>query len=320
MQFKLTSPQPDAPRRYRNAVLIYNPKAGRRRWRRPKQIRAVVEALERSGMAVSAWPTPNPGAGTELARQAVQAGVDLIVVCGGDGTINEVVRGMAQSQVALAILPGGTANGLARELGLPLEIPAAARAILSSAPRRVSLGRAGDRFFILMAGAGLDGQVLYKLGWRWKQWFGIASYVFETLRQALFRRLTPFVISTGRQRHQVSFAIVSKSQHYGPFRMVREADLFSDRFCVYGFHSERGLRYLLYALAVLTGRSAAVYDISRFPAQKVCCEPIPSERKKVYFQVDGELAGTLPCTMEIVPDALTLLVPTQRLGAETGRR
>ena len=91
--------------------------------------------------------------------------------------------------------------------------------------------------------------------------------------------------------------------------MVREADLFSDRFFIYCFHSENPLRYFLYAWAILTGRQSQLADVTMFPAQQVRCEEIDSQKEQVYLQVDGEFVGPLPCTIEIVPDALTLLVP-----------
>ena len=291
------------------AVLIYNPEAGRRRRLRPQQLQTARDEMERAGIELAILETVRPGDGSKLAREAIQAGAGLIVVCGGDGTINDVVCGMAHSHVPLAVLPGGTANVMARELGLPLDIGAAARAIPTSTPRRLALGCAGTRYFLLMAGVGFDAHVVRKVTLRWKKLFGMASYVIESVRQALFEPLSPFMLSVDGRRHQVTFACISRSQHYGPIRMVREADLFSDQFYVYCFHCENRLRYFLYALAVLAARPTQLPDFSRFPARKIHCEQIASNGNKVFLQVDGELAGQLPCTFEIVPDALTLLVP-----------
>ncbi len=305
-----TAPRHAPP--YAKAVLIYNPQAGRRRWLRPQQIQAATEELERNGISVQTQATTGPGSGTELARDAIQDGADLIVVCGGDGTINEVVCGMAHSRVPLAVLPCGTANVLARELRLPLDMRAAARAILSATPRRLSLGLAGNRYFLLMAGVGFDAQIIYQLALRWKNLLGIGSYVIETIRQVLFEPKTAFIVSTEDRQIEATFACISKSGHYGPFRMVREVDLFSESFFVYCFCSRSRLRYFLYSLALLTGRLDRLADVIRFPARKVRCEQTEPASKKVLFQVDGELAGRLPCTIEMAPDALTLLVPAGR--------
>ena len=310
-------PSPHAERlstapQYTKAVLIYNPQAGRRRRLRPQQIRTATEELERNGVSVQTQATTGPGSGTELACDAIQNGADLIVVCGGDGTINEVVCGMAHSCVPLAVLPCGTANVLARELRLPRDMRAAARAIPSATPRRLALGLAGNRYFLLMAGVGFDAQIIYKLALRWKNLLGIGSYVLETIRQVLFEPKKAFVVSTEDRQMEATFACTSKSRHYGPFHMVREADLFSESFFVYCFRSRNRLRYFLYSLALLTGRLDRLADVVRFPARKVRCEAIGSSPKKILFQVDGELAGWLPCTIEMVPDALTLLVPAGR--------
>ncbi|MEE8178038.1 MAG: diacylglycerol kinase family protein [Acidobacteriota bacterium] len=305
-----TAPQ-HAPQ-YAKAVLIYNPQAGRQRWLRPQQIQAATEELERNGIVVQTQATTVPGSGTKMARDAIQDGADLIVVCGGDGTINELICGMAHSRVPLAVLPCGTANVLARELELPLDVRTAARAILSATPRRLAMGLAGTRYFLLMAGVGFDAQIIYNLALRWKNLLGIGSYVLETIRQVLFEPKTAFIVSTEEKRLEATYACISKSRHYGPFRMVREADLFSESFFVYCFRSRNRLRYFLYSLALLTGRLDRLPDVIRFPASKVRFEQTDPASKKVLFQVDGELAGRLPCTIEMVPDALTLLVPAAR--------
>ena len=269
-------------------------------------------------MAVTLLPTTGPGTATELARHAVRQGADLIVVCGGDGTINEVVCGMARSRIPMAVLPSGTANVLARELNLPRRIGAAARAIPSSTPRRLALGLAGNRYFLLMAGVGLDAQVIRKLEPGWKHRLGIASYVLEAIRQAMFETPAAFMVSTADRRIEATFACISKSTYYGTLRMVREADMFSENFVVYCFRPRNRLRYFLYASALLIGCLQRLEDVICFPAREVHCERIEHATGDVMFQVDGELAGRLPCTVEIVPDALTLLVPGSAASRDEG--
>lgn len=297
---------------YQNAVLIYNPIAGRQRHRRIEQLQTAKVELERSGMGIRLQATAGAGQGSTLAREAVQEGADLILVCGGDGTLHEVVNGMAGSSVPLAVLPGGTANGFARELGLPLDIVAAARRIPSATPRRIALGRVGDRYFLSMVGAGFDAQVLTKIEGRWKEQWGMTYYGMEALREAVFAGFTPFTISSDQKRLEATYAVISRTRYYGPFRMIPEADLFSDQFTVYGLPSRRLARYFVYALALFAGRLGHLPDVVSFPARTVRCEESAAEGKNVLYQVDGELAGRLPITVEIVPDALILLVPVQR--------
>lgn len=298
-----------SPPQISTAVLISNPEAGRKHPLRARRIQAAKRELETIGISVTEWKTTKPGDATYLARDAVSTGAQLIVVCGGDGTINDAVCGMAHTRIPLAILPGGTANVLARELGLPLDIPAASRLISRSTPRRVALGCAGGRYFLLMAGVGFDARVVLGVNKRLKNLFGMATYVMEAVRQLFLEPPRPFVVSVDGIRHEVTFACISKSQYYGPIRMVREADLFSDQFYTYCFHSESRFRYFLYALAVLCGNPARLPDFSGFRAARIHCEQIASRENNIFFHVDGEPTGQLPCTFEIVPDALTLLVP-----------
>jgi diacylglycerol kinase family enzyme len=248
--------------------------------------------------------------GSQLVRDAIESQSDLIIVCGGDGTINHVVRGMVHTRVPLAILPGGTANMLARELGLPLDVVAAARTIPLSTPQRLSLGSANGRLFLSVAGIGFDARVVQKLNGHSKKWLGMMSYILEGARQLFFGPPAPlFAISTNGVRHTATFACASRAQHYGPVRAIPEADLFSDQFHVYCFHSRSRLRYLHYATALLTGQQAGLPDFSSFPARTLRCEPLETNPPDILLQVDGELSGPLPCTIEIVPDAITLLVP-----------
>jgi len=295
------------------AVLLLNPAAGRRKWLRPAQISRARKELESAGVAVEIQEVGESREGSAVAREAVEQGVDLIIVCGGDGTINHVVQGMVPSHVPLAILPGGTANMLARELGLPLTIEKAARVIPTSIPRRISLGSAAGRLFISLAGIGFDARVVRNLNKRWKDSFGIGSYLMEGFVQLFFGPPNPFFsICANGKGQQVTYLCVSKSQHYGHVRVLPEADLFSDRFHVYAFQSQSRWRYLHYGGAILAGRKSSLPDFIEFPTQRIACEPMNPEEGEIYFQVDGELAGRLPCSIEIVPDALTILAPRQQ--------
>jgi len=124
-----------------HATLIYNPVAGRNPVRRQAEIRAAMEALRQTQFEVEVQPTTGPGSARNLARSAAETGADAVVVCGGDGTINEVVNGLALSQCPLAILPGGTANIAARDLGLSLRPVTAAGDLAVARSRRIALGR-----------------------------------------------------------------------------------------------------------------------------------------------------------------------------------
>src|ERR1700690_4352267 len=128
------------PHEIKDALLIYNPTSGSRRHRRFEEIEHGVRLLKDAGIKVELAPTTGPDTATKIARQAVEQRRGMVIACGGDGTINEIVNGLARSQVPMALLPAGTANILAKELGVPWDIPRAARLIPGGDIRRIALG------------------------------------------------------------------------------------------------------------------------------------------------------------------------------------
>src|SRR5262245_28923819 len=145
--------------------LIYNPTAGAMR-RDPERIGRLARALARRGIDVMLMPTNRAGDATQFTRQSVNDGAEVVVVCGGDGTINEAAQSLVGTETALAVFPCGTANVLAREMRLPGAENALSELIADRAARTISVGRAvkpGDgwqRYFLLMAGIGLDATIV----------------------------------------------------------------------------------------------------------------------------------------------------------------
>ncbi|MFQ5662595.1 MAG: diacylglycerol/lipid kinase family protein [Terriglobia bacterium] len=299
------------PLRFRDAALIYNPLSGRLRWRRERDLARAAYLLEAYGLRSTRVPTAGPGSATELARQQLAAGRDLIIVCGGDGTINEVVNGMVGSPVPLAILPAGTGNVLAKELGLPWDIWLAAEYIPRGVVRRIALGRAEERYFISVAGAGADANVVYRLSALAKLRLGMLSYWLEAFRQLWRYDFPGFSVAVGGESFSATLLIVSRTKHYGgPIQITRRADLFGDDFELCIFPCGFRLLYLLYFLAQQLGLLERFRRVRFLRARQVRVEPRASP---IHVQVDGELAGRLPKEFVIVPDALSLLVPP---GAE----
>jgi YegS/Rv2252/BmrU family lipid kinase len=306
----------------KNATFIYNPVAGRQAGKRERQIREAAVALEVQGIAAKIVPTTGPNTASGLARTAFNQGDELILVCGGDGTINEVINGLAETRATLGILPGGTANIFAKELGLPHHPVKAARALGQWIPRRIALGRAtsakvGDgpsesRFFLSLAGVGFDAYIVHKLTWDFKRGWGVAAYVWEAIRQALRYPYPPFWCRMNGIELPATFAVVQRTTRYaGWLRLAPAADLFAPRFETCVFKSRSWLRYFYYAAAVVMRQHSRLSDFKSVSAQKVeCTAASPGDR--IYFELDGEIAGQLPATFEIIPDALTILVPSEK--------
>ena len=303
---------------YRRAVLIYNPAAGRRRNRRRLEISRALQALAAHVDSVEAWPTDEPHAATRLAREACESGADLVLACGGDGTINEIVNGLAGSQVTLGVLPAGTANVLALEAGLPLDPVEAARRLPDLEPHRLSLGRVccaggppGGRYFLLMAGAGVDAHIVYKLHLGLKARLGIVAYFLAGAAE-VWRRKTVFTVETGDARYECTFALAANCAEYGGrIRIACGAHLLDGPLEVVLFHTRSRFRYLVYLGAVLAGALPRLADVTVLKATSLRL----SAAAPLHVQVDGEYAGPLPATIEIVPEALTLLLPREYVRA-----
>lgn len=305
-----------AEARFRDVALIYNPLSGRKRWRRQRDLAHATAVLESAGMRVTPLPTPRPGSTTALARTQVDRGRDLIIVCGGDGTINEVVGGMAGSQVPLAVLPAGTANVLAKELGLPREIHRAVGYIPQGELRRIALGcirrpdnPAEPRYFICVAGVGPDAHIVHELDVHAKLSLGLLSYWLEGFRQLFAYRFPWFAVEANSERWQAVFAVVSRTRHYGgPIQITRGANLFSTEFELAVFTRRHRLRFLLYLVANWFGMLERFEEVRFLKTRRVRCMPLEPE-SEVFVEVDGEEAGALPCEFEVIPNALSLLVP-----------
>ena len=298
-----------------NAVITHNPLAGRGHGRRARQLEQARQILATAGIEAELQSTTGTGAATELARRAVEQGRQLVIACGGDGTVNETVNGLAGSQVPLAVLPPGTANVLAKELGIPWDIPRAAGLIPRGTLQRIALGevvslptRATRRYFLCVAGAGPDGMMVYSLNPALKLRAGISAYWLEGFRQ-LFRYEFPRFLLTGADgERQATLVIVGRTKHYGgPFRITTEADLFEDRFELAVLTTRSALRYLSYLPAIWMDRLRGMRDVHFSKTASLRCEPLTDGT--VYAQVDGEPFGRLPVEFNIVPDALTLVLP-----------
>ena len=314
----------------RSAAIIYNPTSGRNRARRLRALEEAASILRDSGIDAGLLPTTCAGSATELARDAAARGCEMLVVCGGDGTINEVVNGIAGTRVPLAVLPAGTANILAKELRIPWNIPAAARLIPNGKRVRVALGLAvwppssknapqqgpalpTERYFLCVAGAGPDGAIVHGVNVEHKLRVGILAYWFEGLRQFLTYTFPRFHISSPEKQVAASLIVVGRTKHYGgPFRITTRASLFDNEFEIVAY--EKRSRFLLLAClpAIWLGMLHRMPGIHAWKTSQATSAP-PGD-SQIYSQVDGEAASALPVEFRVVPDALTLVVPADSHG------
>ncbi len=287
--------------------------------RNQHQLQRSIEALAQQDIEAKLVATTGPNSAGLQAKQQIDAGCDLIVAAGGDGTINEVANGMLHTGIPLAILPGGTANVLAREMKLPMNMLRVAENFRQMTPVCISTGvlrtdHQDKRTFLCMAGAGLDAEIVCNVDLDLKAAIGKLAYYIGGFGQ-VFRPLTEFEVNVDGKTFQASFALISRVKNYGgDLEIAKGASLLRDDFEVVLFRGKQSYQYLPYLVGVALGQTEKLRGCTIVHGRTVICHP--AANKPIFAQVDGELVGKLGITVEIVPQALTLLVPQEFLAKE----
>lgn len=292
-------------------VLIYNPMAGALH-HDLQQIEKLTAVLHRRGIDVVPMPTNYVGHATELAREAAANLDSFVIVCGGDGTINEVAQALVGTETALAIWPCGTANVLAEELRLPKSFDGVAKLIAENSLRTISVGRAvkpetgWQRYFLLMAGIGLDAAVVQSVSPGLKKIAGKGAYWAAGLDFLARFPLTPFSIKFNKQRHESTFTVISNAAHYASiFTLAPGARIDDDKLNVCVFNSHSRLAYLSYAILSLVGGHTASPAVIYQETGRAHA----NSNDEALVQIDGDVMGKLPMDFEIVPEALRIFAP-----------
>ena len=295
----------------RKATLISNPKTGRYASRRLRPIQELASNLESLGIAVDLKLTAGPGEATQFAAKAARNGSSDIIVAGGDGTINEAIQGLAGTKARLAIIPRGTANVLARELGLPLDDAQAVAVAAQGKTRKIYLGLAIDettnesRHFVLMAGIGLDASVVRRVQPSLKKRIGKGAFWISGLSHLATWNPRPFTLEIDGVEYTATFATVGNAAKYGgDLAITPGARLDQREFEVCIIQTTSRLRYLrLLSYALRDGMPRDNPEVKFVKAVTV------KAYGEAQVQVDGELLGHLPMRFEIAPHSLEVIVP-----------
>ena len=295
----------------RKATLISNPKTGRYASRRLRPIDELASQLESLGIAIDLRLTTGPGDATQIAARAARNGSADIIVAGGDGTINEAIQGLAGTKGRLGIIPRGTANVLARELGLPLDDEQAVAVAARGKSRRIYLGLAIDetthesRHFVLMAGIGLDASVVRRAQPSLKKRIGKGAFWVSGLSHLATWNPKPFQLEIDGREYPATFAAVGKSARYGgDLAITPGARLDQGEFEICIINTKSRLRYLqLLSYAMREGMPRDKPEVRFVNAVSV------KAHGDAQVQVDGELLGHLPMRFEIAPHSLEVIVP-----------
>ncbi len=282
------------------------------------ELRAALAATSAHGWEGDVVATEAPLHATTLARDAAASGMDIVIACGGDGTVNEVVNGLAGTDSALGVVPGGTANVWAKEVRIPRNSRRALEALAIGDERRVDLGRVttsgnASRHFILVAGVGFDASIIRRLPLRLKARLGAATYVIQGVRDAFTYRATPVRARIdGRDDElELFWAMANNTRSFGGVLTVAPAARIDDGLLDLTFMRRAGpvsmLSYLARTLAGTLHRAPTVLT-ARVSSFEVATPGLP-------VQADGELMGETPVTIEAAPGVLRAIIPQAGLRA-----
>lgn len=292
-----------------SAVIIANPASGSSFLRHQHNHAETLAFLQARGWQVELWFTGGPGDARMLARRAVERKISFVIVAGGDGTINEVIQELAGSDTALGVLPMGTVNVWAREVGIPLDSVRAREVLVHGQTRRVDLGRANGRYFLLMVGIGVDAEVAQAVEQKPLKRLGVLGYALAALwfgTGYLGFPLTLRIDGAEAVRTRALQVIIGNTQLYaGAFKftwLARCDDGLLD-LCLVHKRGPLGRLIVLFDFILKreTRRLRVRYNVFR--------EVTIETRNPVPMQIDGEPAGSTPATVAVIPGALNVIVP-----------
>jgi YegS/Rv2252/BmrU family lipid kinase len=286
-----------------SATIIANPAA---RGATEAKLREAVGVLRAGGLEVETHVTSERGDAERLAREAAGKSPRFVVAAGGDGTYNEVANGLAGTGVPMAMLPLGTVNVLALELGVPFDAKAAARAALEGTPRPVTLGRIitaeQSRYFCLMAGIGYDAETVAAIHGGLKKLTGKGAYIARGLKVLLSWAPEELSITLDGAKHKAYSLIACNTARYaGRSRVAPDADITAPDLKAFLMHGGKRTDILRYAFGIVTGRHLRLKDITYAGAGRIEVEG------SAPIQVDGDYMGITPAVITAAPGALRLI-------------
>lgn len=310
----------------RRVALIYNPASGQHSARGASKIENVKAVLHKAGIETNSLETHAPGSGKALAVAAVRQGHDTVLACGGDGTVHEVLQGLVGTDVALGVVPLGTANALAQNLGLGRNPVKAVEVLISASPVQVPVGRIffkeangleGSRYFTVAAGIGADALLMSSMDPELKRRYGYALYILEA---AKIWATNPFPLFDARfsgnengaaRVEQVSQLLAVRIRSFGGALGVLApgATLHKNSLSVVAFKTQSRIAYMRFLLATMIGRQSFSRTIELLDVDSVDCRPLNGSKTSVFVEADGEVLGALPARIELAREKLTLLMP-----------
>jgi diacylglycerol kinase (ATP) len=288
----------------RRILAVFNPAAGGERRARFER---VVAAARAHGCAITVKETTAPGHAEAIAREVSSAQFDVIAAAGGDGTVNEVVNGLTDKGIALGIIPLGTANVLADEIGLGLGagVEKVARALAFGPIRDMRVGRVNGRRFIMMAGVGFDADVVAHISLPLKKRLGPLAYVWQGIKQTRTYPFDSYDVTIDGVAYSAVWVVVCNGRRYGgPFIAAPDATLSDDRFYILLMNGRGWRSVLRYGVSLALGKIASWSDVRLVPGRDVS---IAGAGQPV--QADGDIVAKLPLRITVDPVPVPLIYP-----------
>jgi len=291
----------------KRARLIYNPTSGRETVRR--RLPDILDRLERGGLEVSTHATRGEGDAAQAAAIAVERGFDVVIAAGGDGTLHEVVNGLAEKsgRPPLGILPLGTTNDFARALGIPRRWDRACDVIVGGRTLAIDIGKVNDRYFLNIAGGGSLTELTYEVPIRLKTAIGQLAYYVKGLEK--LPRLRPITVDVEagdrRFREVVMLFLVCNSNSVAGFeRLAPDASIRDGMLDVFLLKKCNLADFLRVVSLALRGEHLGDPHLVHFRADRL--QIVSPDH--VQLNLDGEFGGTLPCTISVLPRHLDVIV------------
>ncbi len=292
--------------KYDKIFLIGNPIAGGGAL---KKIQKAELILKNKGIPFKTFLTQKKGDGELFAKRIKENSKDriLIVAAGGDGTYNEIINGLAHSQIPLAILPMGTTSVLAKELKIPNDMEKAIDLAINGKVERIHLGKIKNKdkqkFFILMAGIGFDGLAVYNVDPQKKKYLRKIAYILSGIKTLLSYNPKELRIQNGNYRKAYT-AVVSKASCYGgSFKIAPDTNLLSPFFSVFLSKTKSKMRLTFQILGVFLGTHIRMKQTDYFNTETL------KVTGDAHVQIDGDYFGKTPVEIKLVKNALSLVFP-----------
>ncbi len=291
-----------------SVILINNPVAKKSS---QNKIRQACDIFMSGGFSVKVLITKQKGDAENFARDSLKEKPTMIVAAGGDGTVNEIANGIAGSEIPLAILPLGTTNVLAKEIGIPENVKNSVHIAMQKSFRKISLGKITltdspfiKRYFILMAGIGYDGETVYNINQNIKKITGKGAYIFSGIK-TLFKwnqKELKFLIND--KNYLAYSAIIGKASKYaGNFHVTPDVKLTEPFFQIALFKGNSKLDMFRYITGIITGNLLKMKDVEFIKTKDITIDG------SAHIQIDGDYFGKTPAKIEIEKDALRLIYP-----------